>query len=163
MTSLASLDPDQSRHAIGRSLRLVPREPRRPRDRPPRRADGRAPDVAGLIAVVVRAVLEVEVGRRPLSQLDGVLAPAVSLELAHRQRRLSERARRSRVPLVGPAPGSVVRVLGQEPTGHAYEATALVRSGERTTAIAVRAERYQGAWRIVELARPEDRAAARGE
>lgn len=130
-------------------------DPDRPRHRIERRPDAE-PDPERLVAAVARAVLEVEVGRRPLSQLEPVLAPAVVARLALRDDRARRSARTLREPIVGPGSTAVVRVLGQHPAEGVYEAVALVRRTGRILAVAMRAERYRGSWRIVELARPED-------
>lgn len=137
MSRPQQLDPDRARHRIAR---------RPDADPCPQR----------LVAAVARAVLEVEVGRRPLSQLLPVLSPAVVARLAVRDDRVRRTARTLREPLVGPDASTVVRVLGQQPTDDAYEAVVLVRRQGRVVAVAMRAERYRGSWRITELARPED-------
>ncbi|MBW3621520.1 MAG: hypothetical protein KY461_14850 [Actinobacteria bacterium] len=130
-------------------------DPDRPRHRIVRRPDA-DPDPERLVAAVARAVLEVEVGRRPLSQLEPVLSPAVVGRLAVRDDRIRRTAKTLRSPLVGPDATTVVRVLGQRPSEDAFEAVVLVRRFGRVLAVAMRAERYRGSWRIVELARPED-------
>jgi hypothetical protein len=132
----------------------------RPRHRIERRPDA-DPDPERLVAAVARAVLEVEVGRRPLSQLEPVLSPAVLARLSRRDDRVRRRARAVGEPLVGPGAAVVVRVLVQPVHADAYEAVALVRRGGRVVSVAMRAERWRGGWRVVELARPEDAAAAR--
>lgn len=137
MSRPAQLDPARVRHVIER--------------RP-----GADPHPERLVAAVARAVLEVEVGRRPLSQLEPVLSPAVVARLSVRDDRVRRSARTRGEPLIGPDPAAVVRVLGQHPTADAYEAVALVRHRGRVVAVAMRAERYRGRWRITELARPED-------
>ncbi|HEV2787574.1 MAG TPA: Rv3235 family protein, partial [Solirubrobacteraceae bacterium] len=40
------------------------------------------------------------------------------------------------------------------------DAAAVVRRGERASVLAIRVERHRGAWRVVEIARPEDGRAA---
>lgn len=126
---------------------------RRPRDnRPARRSDP-----LQLARAVVVTWLEVECGRRPLEQLRPVLSPAI----AHRIAITLRRNRRDGVVPLGPGPGAVLSTVGQPGSGGAYDAVVLVRTGPRVTAVAVRLERHRGAWRAVELARPEDGFEAR--
>ncbi|MBW3659985.1 MAG: hypothetical protein KY457_15200 [Actinobacteria bacterium] len=141
MSRPAQLDPTRARHVIER--------------RP-----AAEPDPERLCAAVARAVLEVEVGRRPLHQLEPVLSPAVVARLAVRDDRARRMARVLGQPIVGPGSIVVVKVLSQRPTGDACEAVVLVRHGRRVVAVAMRAERYRGRWRITELARPEDHTPA---
>jgi hypothetical protein len=113
----------------------------RPLDaRPP----GPAPD--RLAHVLVQVWLEVRAGRRPLSQLDPLLAPAA-------RRRLAAQLPTRADPAI--AVGRVQRVRSYAPTRDACEASVLVRHGARTTAFAVRLERHRGIWRAVELTAPE--------
>ncbi|MDP8961322.1 MAG: Rv3235 family protein [Actinomycetota bacterium] len=99
---------------------------------------------------VARVFLEVEVGRRPLHQLSPVLAPAL-------QARLAVAAHR---PGPGPTLDAVVAVRSSRPHPDACDAAVVVRRGERVGVLVVRLERHRAAWRVVELARPEDRTPA---
>lgn len=139
MTRTGTLDPTASRPQLGR--------------RPPA-----ADDPAHFLAAVARAVLEVEVGRRPLSQLEPVLSPAVLHRLSVRDDRVRRRARRRGEALVGPGAGAVVRVWSQQPADGVCEGGALVRHRDRILSLAMRAERCGDGWWIVDLARPEDGA-----
>lgn len=126
-------------------LRGPRREVRRPR--------GGVPDPRHLVEVVARAYLEVEAGRRPLRQLVPLLAPAVRL-------RLEGTHKRPRSPL-GPDATSLISIRCSEPREDVLEAAAIVRRASRVAALVIRAERYRGTWRIVEIARPEDPAPMR--
>lgn len=105
------------------------------------------PDPTRLAGLVARAWLEVVAGRRPLAQLDGLLAPAARTRLC----RLRDR--------VGVAPdptcARVRRVTASRPAADACEAVVLIERAGRTTAIAVRLERHRTTWRVVELTPPE--------
>ncbi|MBW3577511.1 MAG: hypothetical protein KY462_07190 [Actinobacteria bacterium] len=123
------------------------------RRRPQRPAAGH-PDPLRLARAVAFTFLEIEAGRRPVAQLAPVLAPALQV-------RLSEIARR---PGPGPAADAIVAVRATCPTPDVCDAAIVVRRGRRVGVLAIRLERYRHAWRVVELARPEDRgrsAAAR--
>jgi hypothetical protein len=109
-------------------------------ERPP----GPAPD--RLAHLLVQVWLEVRSGRRPLSQLDPLLAPAARRRLA---------AQLPTRPDPGVPVGRVQRVRSCAPTRDACEASVVVRQGARTTAFAVRLERHRGVWRAVELTAPE--------
>lgn len=111
----------------------------------PRRPPG--PDPAGLAALLARTWLEVRAGRRPLSQLEPLVAPAVHRRLASQ---LPRRAWADHHPAI-----RVRRVVATTPQSDVCEATVLVDQDDRTTAIAVRLERHRGAWRAVELTAPE--------
>jgi hypothetical protein len=117
----------------------------RPRSRP---LGGRppGPDPDRLAHLLVQVWLEVRAGRRPLSQLDPLLAPATRRRLAAQ---LPTRPNATR-PV-----GRVHRVRSYAPTRDACEASVLVRQGGRMTAFAVRLERHRGLWRAVELTAPE--------
>lgn len=104
------------------------------------------PDVERLARAVAHAFLEVEAGRRPLSQLRPVLSPAVWQRLR---------------PLLRPGgtcPGAdaVVSVHTAQPRADVCDAAVVVRRGSRVGALTIRLERHEKAWRVVELARPED-------
>lgn len=116
------------------------------------------PDPARLAVAVVRTLLEVEAGRRPLAQLERVLSPSALARVATTMRRRRDQAlARGRAPrIAGPSPDSVRAVLVDRPAPEAVEAAVAVRTGSRTTAVCVRLERWQGAWRVTELTRPED-------
>jgi hypothetical protein len=110
-------------------------------ERPP------GPDPARAAGLIVRTWLEVRAGRRPLAQLDPLVAPAVLRRLA------------SQLPTHPPAGAPIPlvrRVRASFPSAMACEAcvTVLDASG-RITAIAVRLERNLGRWRVVELMAPE--------
>lgn len=125
---------------------------RRRRDRP---ADGRppgVPDPLRLARAVVVAWLEVESGRRPLEQLAPILAPVIARRIAATVRH----NRRRGVAPWGPGADVVVACHGQSLDEASCDAVVVVRIGPRITAVAVRVERHRGAWRVVELARPED-------
>jgi len=103
------------------------------------------PDPARLAAVLTRAWLEIRAGRRALSQLKPFATPAVLERLALQLER---------------TPGGVVprvrSVTATRPGPDACEACVTVDYPDgRTTALAVRLERHQRAWRVVELASPE--------
>lgn len=116
--------------------------------RPPGRTDAGGPDVERLLAAVARTTVEILAGRRPLRQLLQLVSPAVYDRLrAQLSRRRQERG--------GAAATVVRRVLTTWPTPTSCEATVLIDRGGRTTALALRVERYRGAWRIVEIAAPE--------
>jgi hypothetical protein len=105
------------------------------------------PDPARLAALLVRVAGEVAAGRRPVSQLEPLLAPALI-------RRLSATLRAA-----GPRPTAElsvrdVRTAPPTPSG-AVEATVLVERDGRTGAIAVRLECHRGGWRATELTAPE--------
>lgn len=117
-----------------------------------------APDPERLIAAVARAVLEVEVGRRPLAQLERVVSPAVLARLSTRDDRVRRRARDRGERLVGPGALAVLRVWSQRPADGVCEGGALVRCGERVRSLAMRAERRGDGWWVVDLGRPEDSA-----
>ncbi len=105
------------------------------------------PDPARLAALLVRLTSEVAAGRRPLSQLEPLLAPTLARRLAAGLRPGMHRPQRE---------PTVVRVIADDPTpSGAVEATVLIERDGRVTAIAVRLERHHGAWRATELTAPE--------
>lgn len=104
------------------------------------------PDVERLARLVALTFLEVEAGRRPFSQLEPLLAPALVLRLRPRCRRPC-----------APRAGSVLAVSLTAYDEDHVEASAVVDRGGRVGAVAIRLERHAGAWRVTELARPEDR------
>ncbi len=108
------------------------------------RPPGPAPD--RLAHLLVQVWLEVRAGRRPLSQLDPLLAPAA-------RRRLAAQLLPRPDPTI--PVGRVQRIRSYAPTRDACEASVVVRQGARTTAFAVRLERHRGVWRAVELTAPE--------
>ncbi len=116
------------------------------RRRPKRPAAGH-PDPVRLARAVAFAFLEIEAGRRPVAQLAPVLSPALQV-------RLTKIARR---PGPGPAADAIVAVRATCPTPDVCDAAVVVRRGRRVGVLAIRLERYRHAWRVVELARPEDR------
>ncbi|MEX1177377.1 MAG: Rv3235 family protein [Nitriliruptor sp.] len=122
----------------GRPARTTARRPTTPRP-------SRGPDPARFVAMLVRASSEVAAGRRPLAQLEPVLAPTLLRRLAVQLRgaRLEELPEVRRVLVAAPTPSGAV------------EATALIETCGRVTALAVRLERHHGAWRATELTAPE--------
>lgn len=104
------------------------------------------PEPERLVLAVARAFLEVEAGLRPLSQLTPLLCPALDLRLSATIR--DPNGRRPPVDAI-----RSVRCTRLPDGG--FEAAVVVRRGERCGALVVRAERREGAWRIVEIARPE--------
>ncbi len=104
-------------------------------------------DPERLAHAVARVFLEIEVGRRPLRQLDAVLAPALRARLAVAAHR----------PGPGPTLDAVMAVRSSRPHANACDAVVVVRRGQRVGALVVRLEWRRSAWRVVELARPEDR------
>ncbi len=108
-------------------------------------------DPERLAHAVARVFLEVEVGRRPLRQLDAVLAPALRARLAVAARR----------PGPGPTLDAVMAVRSSRPHPSACDAVVVVRRGQRVGALVVRLEWRRSAWRVIELARPEDRPLTR--
>jgi hypothetical protein len=105
------------------------------------------PDPGRLAELLVRVTAEVAAGRRPLSQLDALLAPTLARRLAANLRAGVPRPQEVAV---------VRRVVTAPPTpSGAVEATVLVERAGRVTAVAVRLERHRGAWRATELTAPE--------
>lgn len=124
------------------------REPRRGSraDRPTKRP-GRPPDPAQLATLLVRLTGEVAAGRRPIGQLEPLLAPTLLHRLATQLLPGVERPRDlPRIRRVLAAPPT--------PTG-AVEVTVLVEDDDRVTALAIRLERHHGLWRATELTAPE--------
>jgi hypothetical protein len=114
---------------------------RRPRPTPTH------PDAVRLAVLLVRAADEVVAGRRPLRQLEPVLAPTLLRRLAVQVRGRTGRDR---------PPATVRRVIAAPPTPTgAVEVTVLTERAGRVTAVAVRLERHRGAWRATELTAPE--------
>ena len=120
------------------------------------RRDDAEPDLTRLLGAVARAVLEVEAGRRPLWQLEGIVSPAVLGRLAVRDERARRASRQRRRPIVGPGPTVVRTVVAQRPSAWACEGTVIVEHGTRVLPLAIRAERYRDGWRIVALDRPHE-------
>ena len=123
------------RPATGPQLRLVP---------PPPEPDG-PPVPPAALAQVVRLVLEVLDGRRPVAQLRSLLPDAAFEALLTRLR------------TVGPGCGHVLRRLRAcYPTGSAVEVSAVIgmrvpAGGERVVAAAARFEREGDRWTCVVL------------
>lgn len=145
----------RARHPAGRRPPAVRATPRRPLRRPtlaptPARRTG-APDPVRLIRLAARAYLEIEAGRRPLSHLEPLLAPGLVV-------RLAASLPRGRSP--GPAVDAVRTVRCSQPSEDTVDGVAVVRRGQRVGALSIRVERHRGSWRIVELALPEEDAAA---
>lgn len=122
------------------------------RSGPPTRRDGK-PDPVRLVRAIAQVFLEVEAGRRPLSQLAPVLAPALLCRLQALGRPARPGGHRC---APGPAAGVILSCRAVQPTPDACDVAVVVRRGERVAALAVRVERHRGAWRAVEIARPED-------
>ena len=118
---------------------------------PPRvRAAGHdlpGPDPARLAALLARTWLEIRARRRPLTQLEPLLSPAVRRRLA------SQVAGAGDTRSLAPARVRTVWTTAPEPS--VCEAVVLVAQEGRITAIALRLERHRGRWRAVELAAPE--------
>ncbi len=101
--------------------------------------------MAGLL---VQVTAEVAAGRRPLAQLDRVLAPTLVRRIAAG---LGPGLPRPQEPV------RIVRSIAGPPTPNgAVEATVVIERGGRVSAVAVRLERHHGAWRATELTAPED-------
>ncbi|WP_219419956.1 Rv3235 family protein [Pseudonocardia nigra] len=101
------------------------------------------PDAAAVrvpVARVLRLILEVIDARRPVAQLDEVVAPSV-LRYARAARLAGRPARVSRL--------LSLRVF--RPTEHAAEAAAVVAVEQRRRAVAARFEQQQTVWRCVAL------------
>jgi hypothetical protein len=119
----------------------------RPSGPRPRTGRPAAPDPGRLASLLVRVWLEVRAGRRPLSQLAPLVAPAACRRLA---------AQLPTVHELHPAPIPRVRtVVARHPARDVCEAVVLAEGEARTTAFAVRIERHRGVWRAVELTAPE--------
>jgi len=125
---------------------------RRRRDRPSGGRPPAGPDPVRLARAVVVTWLEIEAGRRPLEQLAPLLAPVIARRIAASVRD----NRRRGVVTWGPGADTVVACHGQSLDEGSCDAVVVVRTGRRIAAVAVRLERHRGAWRVVELARPED-------
>lgn len=137
--TVAALRPARVRRSM--AAHPASEAPRAPRDHRP---DARS-DPARLARLVALVFLEVEAGRRPFSQLEPLLAPALALRLQTRCRLRC-----------APCAGSVLAVAITELDEDRLEASAVVDRGGRVGALALRLERHLGSWRIAELARPED-------
>ncbi len=134
--------------AAGRPpIRPAPSSPTDRSDR--RRRAASHPDPARLARAVARAFLEVEAGLRPLRQLEPVLAPALVQRLT---RLLHTTPRRP----MSPQRTAVLRMTTCWLTTDAFEACVIVQRAGRVGALTLRVERHRGAWRIADLARPED-------
>lgn len=145
----------RARHPAGRRPPPGRTAPRRSVPRPPRRPVAArrtgAPDPMRLIVLAARAYLEIEAGRRPLSHLEPLLAPGLAV-------RLAASLPRKRCP--GPAVDAVRTVRCSQSSEEAVDGVAVVRRGQRVGALSIRVERHRGSWRVVELALPEEDAAA---
>jgi hypothetical protein len=112
----------------------------------PRQEPSRPP-AATLAALLVRLSAEVAAGRRPLRQLEPLLAPTLVRRLAAGLRPGVSRPRE--LPVVRQV------VVGDPTPSGAVEATVLLEREGRVTAVAVRLERHLGAWRATEMTAPE--------
>lgn len=116
----------------------------------------RRPDPALVLPALARLVTEVLAGRRPLSQVAPMMTPAVVVRLAAR---LQQHYRSDVVP--------TDRVLVQHAAAcwvhdRACEGVVTIDDGQRTTALAIRIEHYDGRWRVAEVAGPEFEVAPLG-
>ncbi len=105
------------------------------------------PDPVELAGLLTRVWLEVSVGRRPLSQLEPLVAPALLRQLR------VQLARRTLQPAT-----ARIRILTTRdcrPAKAVREVSVVVAIDDRVSALAIRLERHQGAWRAVELTAPE--------
>lgn len=110
--------------------------------------DGR-PDPELVLPTLARLVTEVLAGRRALGQVAPMMTPAVVVRLAARLRQQyrSEAVPTDRVTVQHAAACWV--------SDRACEGVVTVNDGHRTTALAIRIERYDGRWRVSEVAGPE--------
>lgn len=119
--------------------------PRRPENEP-------GEDLDQLAARMALVFLEVEVGRRPLPQLREILSPALYRRVGRAcQGRTRNPATSNRLTV-----DAVRSVFSHRLSGDAFEASVIIDRGHRVTALALRLERHQGRWRVVELTAPED-------
>jgi hypothetical protein len=161
-TAAADLAPDTTLRADGGSAEVVPLRPPRPglrtggrsaprdRRRAPasraRRPDG-PPDPERLARLLVHLTAEVAAGRRPVAQLEPLLAPTLLRRLAARLRPGIERPQR---------PPVIRRIVVAPPTpSGAVEATVLLEDDGRVRALALRLEQHRGLWRATELTAPD--------
>jgi Family of unknown function (DUF6459) len=100
-------------------------------------------EAAALVTAVVRPLLEVLEGRRPLRQLSALLEPAVRDRLELMLSPGARRVRNSDLRL------HKVRVC--QPDAAAIEACAVVQAGPRFRAIALRLERHGPRWTCTAL------------
>lgn len=115
--------------------------------RPIPRRGSEPPDPTLLARAIATAFLEIEAGRRPLRQLEHLLAPALRMRLATSGRRPPHAC--------GPDASAVLSVRADRPSADAVDAAVVVRRGRRVGALAIRLERHRGIWRITDIARPE--------
>lgn len=125
--------------------------------RPVSRRPTARPDPERLALAVTRAYLEVLAGRRSLIQLRPVMAPVLHDRLMHEL----ARARPRLAPATATTVGEITHVISAWPGDDACEITVLVRRAARTTAVALRLDRYRATWRVTDLDAPESRTAAR--
>ncbi|HVL98700.1 MAG TPA: Rv3235 family protein [Egibacteraceae bacterium] len=151
MSTLATCEPPEHRPRRRRSERAGP-GPNGPAGRgpaprrPPSRQRRESERLRRLAAGFTQAFLEVESGRRARTQLHPVLCPELALRLAD-------------VWVRGGPPGRALRTYGVRVSADRYEAVTLVRRGARYGAVVVALTRTEGAWRVTDAARPEDRVA----
>lgn len=155
-TAMLDLAPDPHERPGGARAQVVPLPRRSPAsraparldrlDRPDRRPPG-TPDPERLVVLLVRLCSEVAAGRRPVAQLEPLLAPTLL-------RRLVAQLRPGIVRPSGTPSIRRVLIAPTSPTG-AVEATVLLEEDGRVTALAVRLERHRGLWRATELTAPE--------
>ena len=107
------------------------------------------PDPAEVLPAIARLIIQVLAGRRPLSQIEHMLSPAVATRLAARVR---SQYRSDEVP------NDRVRIRHLSSCwvhANACEGVVMVDGAKRSTALAIRIERHQGRWRVTEAAGPE--------
>lgn len=113
---------------------------------PPDPRPSAGPDPGELAAAVAHLYLEVESGRRPLSQLEPLLAPSLYAQLQRTVRRGPR----------GSGAVAVQRTSASRAGPRAWDVVVVVRRGARAGSLVLRLERRGDTWRVVELARPED-------
>lgn len=148
-------EPPFDDERVGASSRLAGFEPRLPFElvrpstplwrTPPPRHDG-LPDPAGWSRRLLLGMVETAGGRRPLHQLAALLSPSVQHGLTREFERSNLRG----------APhwlcrATVRTVHASRPRAGVAELCAVLDTGERARAVAMRLERSHGRWRCVRL------------
>jgi hypothetical protein len=113
-------------------------------------ADELAHDV-GLLAVTF---IEMQLGLRPVSGLDGIASPAARRRIRRLVQLAAQRppGRRGRVRS---APVTVLQVRAQHPCTGALEASVTLECDGRIRALAIRLEQEAERWMLVDIAPPE--------
>jgi hypothetical protein len=129
-------------------VRSAPGAGRAPRGRADVRPVARrrlaAPDPRDVLAARFATLFcEVEAGQRPRRHLRPLMSPLLYAKLAD-------------VWVRGGEPGVVIAVRGHALSSTVYEAVVVVRRGAHCGAIALRLTQHESAWRVDEVARPED-------